>query len=51
MIRQDSEAMITKGFAILDADRGPPITHLVRPTLVPPRTALTGPLDALKDIE
>lgn len=36
MIRQDSEAMITKGFAILDAGRGPPITHLVRPTLVPP---------------
>lgn len=51
MIRQDSEAMITKGFAILDADRRPAITHLVQPTLVPPRTALTGPLDALKDIE
>lgn len=51
MIRQDGEAMITKGFAILDADRRPPITHLVQPTLVPPRTALTGPLDALKDIE
>ncbi|WP_017956532.1 LacI family DNA-binding transcriptional regulator [Rhizobium leguminosarum] len=51
MIRQDSEAMITKGFAILDADRGPPITRLVQPTLVPPRTALIGPLDALRDIE
>jgi LacI family fructose operon transcriptional repressor len=50
MIRQDSEAMITKGFAILDAERRPAVTHLVQPTLVPPRTALTGPLDALKDI-
>lgn len=50
MIRQDSEAMIAKGFAILDADRRPPVTYLVQPTLVPPRTALTGPLDALKDI-
>lgn len=51
MIRQDSEAMITKGFAILDADRCPAATYLVPPTLVPPRTALPGPLDALKDIE
>lgn len=51
MIRQDSEAMITKGFEILGTSRAPAVTHLVPPMLVPPRTALTGPLDALKDIE
>jgi LacI family transcriptional regulator, fructose operon transcriptional repressor len=50
MIRQDSEAMIAKGFEILSDRRAPAATHLVQPVLVPPRTALTGPLDALKDI-
>ncbi len=51
MIWQDGEAMITKGFSILDEGRPAAVTHLVQPVLVPPRTALTGPLDALKDIE
>lgn len=52
MIRQDVEAMIAKAFDILDAGiSGPPQTHIVKPQLVPPRTALIGPLDALKDIE
>ncbi|RKE83388.1 LacI family DNA-binding transcriptional regulator [Rhizobium sp. AG855] len=51
MIRQDSEAMIAEGFRILDSTRPPAITHLIQPMLVPPRTALTGPLDALKDID
>ncbi|MDH4441360.1 MAG: LacI family DNA-binding transcriptional regulator [Rhizobium sp.] len=50
MIRQDSEAMITEGFKILATPRPPALTHLVQPMLVPPRTALTGPLDALKDV-
>ncbi|KQV44106.1 MULTISPECIES: substrate-binding domain-containing protein [unclassified Rhizobium] len=49
MIRQDAEAMITKGLSILSTTRPPIMTHLVAPTLVPPRTALIGPLDALKD--
>lgn len=51
MIRQDSEAMIAEGFKILATSRPPAITHLVQPMLVPPRTALTGPLDALKDVD
>lgn len=51
MIRQDSEAMIAKGFAILEAKREPAVTHLVQPMLVLPRTALSGPLDTLKDID
>lgn len=51
MIRQDSEAMIEKGFVVLDGPRRFPFTHLVQPALVEPRTALTGPLDKLRDIE
>ncbi|MGY4750491.1 LacI family DNA-binding transcriptional regulator [Pannonibacter sp. Q-1] len=51
MIRQDSEAMIAQGFRILETTRPPVVTHLVQPMLVPPRTALTGPLDALKDLD
>lgn len=51
MIRQDSEAMIEEGFKILKTPRPPAITHLVQPMLVKPRTALTGPLDALKDVD
>ncbi|MCV3736123.1 LacI family DNA-binding transcriptional regulator [Rhizobium sp. TRM96647] len=51
MIRQDSEAMIAKGLAILEAKREPAATHLVQPMLVPPRTALSGPLDTLKDVD
>ena len=51
MIRQDSEAMISKGFEILGTRRPQPVTYLVKPMLVPPRTALTGPLDSLRDIE
>lgn len=51
MIRQDSEAMISEGFKILGSTRPPAITHLVQPMLVNPRTALTGPLDALRDVD
>lgn len=49
MIRQDAEMMITRGLSILSTPRPPISTHLVPPVLVPPRTALIGPLDALKD--
>ncbi|WEX81659.1 LacI family DNA-binding transcriptional regulator [Sinorhizobium numidicum] len=50
MIRQDVEGMITKAFEIIEEARPSPQIHLIQPELVPPRTALTGPLDALKDI-
>ncbi|OJG00062.1 LacI family DNA-binding transcriptional regulator [Pararhizobium antarcticum] len=51
MIRQDVESMIAKAFEIIDQPRSAPQLHLIRPELVPPRTALMGPLDALKDID
>ncbi|MEZ2132024.1 MULTISPECIES: LacI family DNA-binding transcriptional regulator [unclassified Sinorhizobium] len=50
MMRQDVEGMITKAFELIEEPRTPPQIHLIRPELVPPRTALSGPLDALKDI-
>ena len=51
MIRQDVEGMITKAFDVIEEARPQPRIHLIQPELVQPRTALTGPLDALKDIE
>jgi LacI family fructose operon transcriptional repressor len=51
MIRQDADAMITKAFQILSENRPAVRTYLIQPHLVPPRTALKGPLDAIKDIE
>lgn len=51
MIRQDIEAMLTKAFRIIDASPAAPRIHLIPPKLIAPRTALTGPLDALKDVE
>ncbi|MEP7456528.1 LacI family DNA-binding transcriptional regulator [Phyllobacterium sp. SB3] len=51
MIRQDVESMIAKAFSLLDEGLHTPQVYLVAPKLVPPRTALVGPLDAIKDIE
>jgi len=43
--------MIAKAFELIEELPGPPQIHLIRPDLVPPRTALPGPLDSLKDID
>ncbi|QRM56105.1 LacI family DNA-binding transcriptional regulator [Sinorhizobium sp. BG8] len=51
MIRQDIEAMLTKAFQVMEEHRPAPGIYLIRPELVSPRTALTGPLDALKDVD
>ncbi|KOF16816.1 LacI family transcriptional regulator [Ensifer adhaerens] len=51
MIRQDVEGMITKAFEVIEEGRPQPRIHLISPELVQPRTALTGPLDALRDID
>jgi LacI family fructose operon transcriptional repressor len=51
MIRQDVEGMIAKAFEVIEEGRPQPRIHLISPELVQPRTALTGPLDALKDID
>lgn len=50
MIRQDVEAMLARAFEIIADPAAAAQIHLVAPELVPPRTALAGPLDALKDI-
>lgn len=51
MIRQDTEGMLTKAFEVIEDPRSQPQIHLVTPELIAPRTALAGPLDALKDID
>lgn len=51
MIRQDAESMIAKAFEILDDKKPAADIHLIKPELVLPRSALTGPLDSIKDTE
>jgi LacI family fructose operon transcriptional repressor len=51
MIRQDLEAMLAKAFEIIDESRPAAKVHLIQPQLVHPRTALTGPLDLIKDVD
>ncbi|WP_370675848.1 LacI family DNA-binding transcriptional regulator [Pleomorphomonas sp. PLEO] len=47
MIRQDAERMVAKAFELLDRPHEAPNVFVIPPQLVPPRTALTGPLDEL----
>lgn len=49
MIRPDMTEMLEKGFELLNEEEEAPRIVIVGPQLVPPRTALEGPLDALKD--
>jgi len=51
MMRQDSAAMIERGLKLLDTQttQSTPTIYRITPQLVPPRTALTGPLDALQN--
>ncbi|WEX08693.1 LacI family DNA-binding transcriptional regulator [Chelativorans sp. AA-79] len=51
MIRQDIDGMLTKAFALMEEAHPAPEIHLVLPELVEPRSAVPGPLDALKDID
>lgn len=51
MIRQDIESMLAKAFEVMKEPRPAPTVHMIRPELIKPRTALAGPLDALKDID
>jgi LacI family fructose operon transcriptional repressor len=39
--------MLERGFDLLEEPK--PLTIMIEPELVPPRTALEGPLDALND--
>lgn len=49
MVRPNISEMLEKGFELLDAAEEAPRIVVVEPQLLAPRTALTGPLDALKD--
>lgn len=49
MIRPNITEMLEKGFELLDTPKKAGHIVLVQPQLVPPRTALEGPLDELKD--
>ncbi|MCO5734268.1 LacI family DNA-binding transcriptional regulator [Rhizobium sp. SSA_523] len=49
MIRPNIPEMLEKGFELLDTKEADARIVLVEPQLVAPRTALEGPLDALKD--
>jgi LacI family transcriptional regulator, fructose operon transcriptional repressor len=49
MIRPNISEMLEKGFELLETEETAPRIILVEPQLVAPRTALEGPLDALKD--
>lgn len=49
MIRQNIPEMLEKGFELIKEQSLPARIVIVQPELVPPRTALEGPLDALVD--
>ncbi|MBB2971791.1 LacI family DNA-binding transcriptional regulator [Mesorhizobium sp. RMAD-H1] len=51
MIRQDVERMLAKAFEIMEEPRPAVEIHLIRPELVQPRTALTGPLDLIREVD
>ena len=50
MIRQNIESMLAKAFELIAEHRPANKIHLIQPELVHPRTALKGPLDAIKDV-
>jgi LacI family fructose operon transcriptional repressor len=50
MIRQNIESMLEKAFELIAEHRPANKIHLIQPELVHPRSALKGPLDAIKDV-
>ncbi|MGO4440669.1 LacI family DNA-binding transcriptional regulator [Rhizobium sp. RAF56] len=49
MIRPNIAEMLERGFELLEQPVTTPQLVMIEPQLVPPRTALEGPLDALRD--
>jgi len=49
MIKPNVSEMLDRGFDLLEEDEAEPQIIMIEPQLVPPRTALEGPLDAIKD--
>lgn len=43
--------MIAKAFDLMERRVTEPELHLIMPKLIAPRSAITGPLDSLKDIK
>lgn len=50
-VLQDVEGMIAKAFDLMERRVREPELHLIMPSLIAPRSAIPGPLDALKDIK
>ncbi len=49
MIKPDISKMLERGFDLLEEAPAHPTVTIIDPQLVPPRTALEGPLDDIKD--
>ncbi|MDM9646407.1 LacI family DNA-binding transcriptional regulator [Rhizobium sp. S163] len=49
MIKPNVSEMLDRGFDLLEDEDAEPQIIMIEPQLVPPRTALEGPLDAIKD--
>ncbi|CVI62246.1 MULTISPECIES: LacI family DNA-binding transcriptional regulator [Agrobacterium] len=49
MIKPDIAQMLEKGFDLLEENRSEPEVTIIEPKLIPPRTALEGPLDDIWD--
>ena len=49
MAKPNISEMLEKGFELLEAAPARPVVEMVEPQLIPPRTALKGPLDDIRD--
>lgn len=49
MAKPNISAMLEKGFELLEAAPVHPVVTIIEPQLIPPRTALEGPLDDIRD--
>lgn len=49
MAKPDISEMLARGFELLDTAPACPVIRIVKPQLIPPRTALEGPLDDIRD--
>lgn len=49
MIKPDISKMIEIGFELLETAPSEPLVTIIKPQLIPPRTALTGPLDDVSE--
>ncbi|WP_337270379.1 LacI family DNA-binding transcriptional regulator [Oryzifoliimicrobium ureilyticus] len=50
MIKPDVQKMLEVGFELLEAAPTEPLVTIIEPRLIPPRTALAGPLDDISEL-